>query len=113
MTRGINAKTAKARRELVERIASRKRQGWRCLYCRAPFTDELRPTLDHFIPYSLWRTGNQHNLVLACEPCNSAKADALPWTVAYLLLERVRKHADWRRACLDWPSDPNLYERAA
>lgn len=113
MSRGINAKGAEARRRLVERIASRKRQGWQCMYCRAPFTDELRPTLDHFIPYSLWHTGNQHNLVLACQPCNGAKADRLPWTVAYLLLDRVARNPMWRRACLDFPADPNLYERAA
>ncbi|WP_405994067.1 HNH endonuclease [Streptomyces sp. NBC_00986] len=113
MTRGINAKSPEARQRLMERIASRKRQGWQCLYCRRPFTDELRPTLDHFIPYSLWRTGWQQNLVLACDPCNNAKADALPWTVAYLLLDRVARSEAWRRVCLDFPADPNLYERAA
>lgn len=63
-----------------------KRDGWQCHYCRRPFSDESEVTLDHYVPWSLWRQSKPRNLVAACDPCNQRKGDALPWPVAVLLL---------------------------
>ncbi|MCX4824867.1 HNH endonuclease [Streptomyces sp. NBC_01142] len=90
---------SKNRARLAERLASRKGCGWWCFYCRAPFTENRRPTFDHYIPYSAWKTGRQWNLVLACSSCNTAKADRLPYTVAVVLLCKVRTSPVWRAAC--------------
>ncbi|MEV8396183.1 HNH endonuclease signature motif containing protein [Streptomyces sp. NPDC057596] len=62
--------------------------GPRCFYCRRKFgtTRLRRKTLDHYIPYRIWPGWNIENLVLACERCNNAKADSLPWPVVWLLL---------------------------
>lgn len=93
----INAKGPHRKRLLAERLASRKGHGWRCFYCRKPFTSELLPTFDHYVPYRLWPTGAQRNLVLACGPCNNAKADRLPLTFAWLLLAKSGR-SDWGMA---------------
>ncbi|MFD8640776.1 HNH endonuclease [Streptomyces zaomyceticus] len=87
--------------ETMQRIRSNllARDGACCFYCRRPFTDDEPPTFDHYIPRAIWRTWRQRNLVLACGPCNQAKADALPWTVAALVLRNVRHGVEWRRAC--------------
>ncbi|MEE1818481.1 HNH endonuclease [Streptomyces sp. SP18ES09] len=87
--------------EKVERIrvALLARDGGSCFYCRKPFTDETPATFDHYIPRAIWRTWRQRNLVLACEPCNHAKGDLLPWPVAALLLRNVRHSDVWQRAC--------------
>ncbi|MEW2083495.1 HNH endonuclease signature motif containing protein [Streptomyces sp. NPDC005283] len=90
---------AKNRAHLARQLASRKGCGWWCFYCRAPFTETRRPTFDHYIPYSAWKTGRRRNLVLACSACNTAKADRLPWTVAAVLLRKVRTSPAWRAAC--------------
>ncbi|MGY3845267.1 HNH endonuclease [Streptomyces hydrogenans] len=75
------------------------RDGDACFYCRRPFTDDLPPTFDHYIPRVLWRTWRQRNLVLACAPCNNAKGDTLPWPLAAMVLRNVRHSDVWRRAC--------------
>ncbi|WUD74614.1 HNH endonuclease [Streptomyces sp. NBC_00510] len=85
------------RRHVRRSLAAR--DGARCFYCQRPFPDIDTATLDHYVPYSLWRTWRQRNLVLACGPCNTAKADTLPWLVALLILRNVRQHALWRNAC--------------
>jgi 5-methylcytosine-specific restriction endonuclease McrA len=66
----------------------RARDGKRCFYCRRHFKKHTnrRCTLDHYVPYSLWRGWDLANLVLACEACNCRKGDALPLTLAWLLL---------------------------
>lgn len=75
------------RKRLVKRLAARPGHGRRCFYCGCGFHDGLEGiTFDHYVPYRYWRTGRHDALVLACAPCNEAKADTLPWTVAYLLL---------------------------
>ncbi|AEM87068.1 HNH endonuclease [Streptomyces violaceusniger] len=69
------------------RVYVAERDGARCHYCRTPFPEDLvGATLDHYVPYSLWPMSKPRNLVLACAPCNNAKADALPLTLAWLLL---------------------------
>ncbi|MDT0268313.1 HNH endonuclease signature motif containing protein [Streptomyces sp. DSM 44915] len=64
------------------------RDGARCFYCHTPFPDPKMTgaTLDHYIPHSLWPSSQLANLVLACFTCNQAKADILPWPLAWLLL---------------------------
>lgn len=77
-----------ARRGVRDYVA--RRDGARCFYCRAPFpADLVGVTLDHYVPYSLWRESRPRNIVLACEPCNSRKADALPVSFAWLLLRNA------------------------
>jgi 5-methylcytosine-specific restriction endonuclease McrA len=54
------------------------RDGLACFYCGTAFADATEATVDHLVPQSQipgWRLAN---LVLACEPCNHAKADLLP-----------------------------------
>jgi 5-methylcytosine-specific restriction endonuclease McrA len=89
--------TAEERERVLRNLA--ERDGARCFYCAHPFTHLGSATLDHYIPHCLWRTWKQRNLVLACGPCNEAKADRLPWPVVVLLLRNVRQHELWRRAC--------------
>ncbi|MFJ5646408.1 HNH endonuclease [Streptomyces sp. NPDC093223] len=68
---------SKRRRILKARLA--KRDGRCCFYCRTPFNRQLDgATVDHLIPRSLLHTWMQAALVLACQPCNEAKADSLP-----------------------------------
>ncbi|MFJ2259945.1 HNH endonuclease [Streptomyces sp. NPDC087844] len=56
-----------------------QRDGARCFYCRTPFTDPAtEATFDHYMPYALWPTNRNFNLVLACPPCNLRKGDVLP-----------------------------------
>jgi len=51
---------------------SRRRK--KCAYCKKHFyTRQL--TIDHIIPLSKGGTWHIANLVLACKPCNNAKAD--------------------------------------
>ncbi|WP_406485088.1 HNH endonuclease [Streptomyces sp. NBC_01563] len=76
--------SAPRRRTRKEQLA--RRRGWRCTYCRRPFTAPGEATLDHIVPVSLYRTWAVVNLTLACRPCNQAKADRLPLSMALLLV---------------------------
>ncbi|MET8725505.1 HNH endonuclease [Streptomyces misionensis] len=68
---------SKRRRLLKARLAAR--DGAQCFYCATPFGPGLEgATVDHLIPRSLVHTWAQAALVLACGPCNEAKADVLP-----------------------------------
>ncbi|MEU2719601.1 HNH endonuclease [Streptomyces smyrnaeus] len=75
------------------RVQIQRRYGQRCFYCNRHFKPSRlrRRTFDHYIPYSLWRAWEPTNLVLACVSCNLRKGDALPWTVAFLLLQYARR----------------------
>ena len=42
--------------------------------------------MDHIVPISLYRTWSASALVLACQPCNKAKADRLFLSLALLLV---------------------------
>ncbi|WP_307821903.1 HNH endonuclease [Streptomyces coffeae] len=83
-----------------QRKAIAARDGARCFYCGCSFPDLVGATLDHYVPRRLWPGWRQSNLVLACDPCNSRKADALPWPFAWLLLRYAA-------------ADPALYAPAA
>ncbi|GLW34082.1 HNH endonuclease [Actinoplanes regularis] len=54
------------------------RDGQQCFYCKSGFVDLADATIDHLIPKSILPGWRQYNLVLACRPCNNAKADTLP-----------------------------------
>ena len=62
------------------------RHGARCFYCYTPFPDPAVATLDHYLPWCLSHRNDKYNLVLACESCNNAKADQLPWPLVWVLL---------------------------
>ncbi|MFF3534752.1 HNH endonuclease [Streptomyces sp. NPDC002466] len=81
---GTQHLSAPRRRTRKQQLA--RRHGWRCTYCRRPFTAPREATLDHIVPVSLYRTWAAVNLTLACRPCNHAKADRLPLSMALLLL---------------------------
>lgn len=69
------------------------RDGPACFYCRRPFADPaMEATFDHYLPSALWLTRRHNapwNVVLACQDCNGAKGDALPWPLVWLLLARL------------------------
>ncbi|MFZ3558358.1 MULTISPECIES: HNH endonuclease [unclassified Streptomyces] len=81
------------RRRLVRQIAARPGHGRRCFYCQATFHGMEGITFDHYVPYSLWRTGRHDALVLACYPCNQGKGDRLPWPLVWLLLASPGRRA--------------------
>lgn len=64
------------RRKLIKRLAKRE-GGLRCYMCQVELTMET-VTIDHVLPKALGGTDEDHNLKLACQPCNNAKSDALP-----------------------------------
>lgn len=72
-THGPNA----ARRRRI-RAALAERDGASCFYCAQPFAALTEATIDHLIPHCVLPTWKQASLVLACRPCNRAKADRLP-----------------------------------
>ena len=49
-----------------------ERQGNRCLWCGADFTEEAPATLDHILPRSYGGTNDPANLRLLHPPCNVA-----------------------------------------
>ncbi|QFQ98361.1 HNH endonuclease [Streptomyces phaeolivaceus] len=77
------------RRRLRKRQLS-KRFGRHCAYCRRPFTTLRDATLDHVVPYSLWRTWSVTALVLACWDCNHRKGDRFPLSIALLICATLR-----------------------
>ncbi|MFE7260842.1 HNH endonuclease [Streptomyces sp. NPDC057592] len=81
---GTQHLSAPRRRTRKEQLA--RRCGWRCTYCRRSFASPQEATLDHIVPVSLYRTWSVVNLTLACRPCNQAKADRLPLSMALLLV---------------------------
>lgn len=76
----------KSKRRGKVRAALAERDGHKCFYCGQLFTENVPATLDHYIPYRLWRGWRQENLVLACRACNEAKGDVLPWPLVWVLL---------------------------
>ncbi|MFE9802730.1 HNH endonuclease [Streptomyces goshikiensis] len=75
------------RRQRKEQLA--RRDGQWCTYCAHPFDSLREATLDHVVPVSVLRTWSAGALVLACRPCNQAKADRLPLLIALLLIGSV------------------------
>ncbi|WP_371790761.1 HNH endonuclease [Streptomyces sp. NBC_01471] len=81
---GVQHLSASRRRTRKYQLA--RRDGQRCTYCRRPFASLREATLDHVVPVSLLRTWSVGALVLACRPCNQAKADRLPLSMALLIV---------------------------
>ena len=57
------------------------RDGYRCQYCGRPGTElKLRESLtrDHVVPMSRGGTNEWTNVVTACSPCNTRKANHMP-----------------------------------
>ncbi|MEW1552181.1 HNH endonuclease [Streptomyces tsukubensis] len=71
----MSAPNARRRREIRAELAVR--DGARCWYCATEAEPDAL-TIDHLIPQSRLRTWLLAALVLACAPCNEAKADLLP-----------------------------------
>ncbi|MGW3352581.1 HNH endonuclease [Nonomuraea rubra] len=69
------------------------RDGPACFHCGTRFADpSTEATFDHYLPSTLWRTRRHNapwNVVLACDGCNGAKGDRLPWPLVWLLLARL------------------------
>ena len=61
-----------------------KRDNFRCVYCGTP--DRL--TLDHVLPRSRGGQDAWHNLVTACQRCNTAKGDRTPEEADMQLAQR-------------------------
>ncbi|WP_442803324.1 HNH endonuclease [Streptomyces pseudogriseolus] len=75
--------------KVIARLA--ERDGHHCFYCGQLFTEFAQVTIDHYVPYRLWRGWRQENLVLACVVCNETKGDLLPWPLVWLLLAQRRE----------------------
>ncbi|WP_432901276.1 HNH endonuclease [Micromonospora matsumotoense] len=71
------ARPNSARMRAIKRALA-DRDGAGCFYCGHPFATLLGATVDHLIPQSVLPGWALMNLVLACRPCNEAKADQLP-----------------------------------
>ncbi|MFJ6163653.1 HNH endonuclease [Micromonospora orduensis] len=63
-------------RQIKRALADRDGAG--CFYCGHAFPAMITATVDHLIPQSVLPGWALMNLVLACRPCNEAKADQLP-----------------------------------
>lgn len=66
-----------ARRLSFSRQGLHRRDGGRCQYCGASAAREAL-TIDHVVPRSRGGPTSWENCVLACRPCNGAKADRTP-----------------------------------
>jgi hypothetical protein len=75
-----------ARKRARKRSLAARDGSW-CAYCGLLFADLRNATIDHVVPVSLYRTWRAEHTVLACRPCNDAKADRLPLLLALLLLD--------------------------
>ncbi|MFF1559802.1 HNH endonuclease [Streptomyces sp. NPDC058279] len=78
-----------ARRRRARKFQLAVRDGAHCTYCLAPFAHLRHATLDHVVPFHLLRTWSAGHLVLACRPCNHAKANRFPLLIALLLIHAV------------------------
>lgn len=79
-----------ARDQVVARLV--KRDGNRCMFpgCTKPFTDINKPTIDHWLPWSLYRDSSFKNLRLMHQFCNNKKGDIIPNNDGSLTLKRAR-----------------------
>lgn len=68
----MNSKTKRRMREWAFRT-----YGGKCFWCGCKVTAESR-TLDHIVPRSAGGSNKQHNIVLACKPCNQARGSWIP-----------------------------------
>ncbi|MFF8557688.1 HNH endonuclease [Streptomyces albidoflavus] len=86
MTRHLLARSLTKEQRRRRRVWLARRFGLSCAYCYRPFTFLEQATLDHVVPFSLYRTWAVQHLMLACRPCNQAKGNRLPLSLALLLV---------------------------
>ncbi|MGV9658272.1 HNH endonuclease [Streptomyces koyangensis] len=86
MTRHLLARSLTKEQRRRRRVWLARRFGLSCAYCYRPFTFLEQATLDHVVPFSLYRTWAVQHLMLACRPCNQAKGNRLPLSMALLLV---------------------------
>ncbi|WP_242540782.1 HNH endonuclease [Streptomyces albidoflavus] len=86
MTRHLLARSLTREQRRRRRVWLARRFGLSCAYCYRPFTFLEQATLDHVVPFSLYRTWAVQHLMLACRPCNQAKGNRLPLSMALLLV---------------------------
>lgn len=55
------------------RLAIYLRDGLACCYCRRSITEEIKLTLDHFIPVSRGGSNRTKNLITSCKFCNDSR----------------------------------------
>ncbi|MDI5969502.1 HNH endonuclease signature motif containing protein [Streptomyces sp. SL13] len=84
MSRHATPRLNAARRRAKKRSLAARDGAW-CRYCGKLFADLTLATIDHVAPLSLFNTWANEHLVLACRPCNDAKADRIPLLLALLL----------------------------
>lgn len=72
-----NCKVNSARRRHLRAVVLR-RDGAKCFYCRTFAGDLADLTMDHLVPQCQGGPWTPANLVMACHPCNQAKADRPP-----------------------------------
>jgi 5-methylcytosine-specific restriction endonuclease McrA len=78
-----------------KREALLARDGDLCYYCERQFSEELPPTFEHLVSLKDGGTDKLENLVLACWPCNNARANDPTWTPGEI---PVLKDT-WQRGC--------------
>lgn len=79
-------------------VALIERDGYRCMMpgCTRPFTDDDKPTIDHWIPRSISGDESLANLVLMHFSCNNIKGDTIPnpdGTIDIIRRVRIPKQA--------------------
>lgn len=70
-----------------------ERDGYRCMLpgCTRPFNADDKPTIDHWVPFSVSKDGALTNLVLMHFSCNNIKGNTIPNEDGSLtVLRRVR-----------------------
>ena len=65
----MNSKRVRLKREQIAR-----RDGSYCCYCGC-FLSPLDRTIEHYVPKSLGGSNLNHNLKIACKPCNQARGN--------------------------------------
>jgi 5-methylcytosine-specific restriction protein A len=81
----FNTRQAHIKREKDKARALRKSPWWsnkirnegKCNYCGTALEPE-HATLDHIVPLSRGGESVKGNIVVACKPCNTSKADLTP-----------------------------------
>lgn len=102
------------------------RDNWKCVWCgRRVYCQRCHPlklqswdkiaTRDHEVPKSKGGSDEDINIVIACKPCNTAKAD-LTWKLGVardrqptynrgLAQYQRRKHQDGHVSAFGWPDN--------
>lgn len=84
-----------------------KRDNFTCFYCGTCCRD--KPTVDHYVPKSRGGGNEFANLVTACLPCNTEKADRHPGR----FIAAKRPNASKRHKRKANPADAAIRKRAA